>query len=81
MGLTYFDSVTPLENHRLRIEMSSGNTILLDLTSKLETTRFCPLKEPEVFESVAIDGDFLVFGRRVKIGATEVMDMVMLPDA
>lgn len=79
MDISFFKSVTPLEKHCLLIEMSSGNSVRLDLSPKLETVRFCPLKDPEVFQRVAIDGDFLVFGHKVKIGATEVMNMVMLP--
>ncbi len=75
----HYKSVTPMEGYRLHIEMSTGNSIILDLSPKLETVRFCPLKDPEIFGSVAIDGDFLVFGRKVKIGATEVMNMIMLP--
>lgn len=77
--MSFFKSVTPLEGCQLRIEMATGNTVMLDLSLKLETNRFCPLKDPEVFHSVAIDGDFLVFGSKVKLGATEIMDMVMLP--
>lgn len=76
--MSFFKAVTPMEDYSLQIEMATGNTILLDLSSKLETTRFYPLKDPDVFKSVAIDGDFLVFGNKVKIGATEVMNMVML---
>jgi len=77
--MSFFKAVTPMEGCRLHIEMATGNTVLLDLSPKLETTRFCPLKDPELFQSVSIDGDFLVFGSKVKIGATEVMNMVMLP--
>lgn len=79
--MSFFKSVTPMEGYRLKIEMSTGNSVTLNLSPKLETMRFCTLKDPEVFGSVAIDGDFLVFGQKVKIGATEVMDMVMLPSA
>ena len=77
--MSFFKNVKPLENTCLKIEMASGNTVVLDLSAKLESNRFCPLKEPDVFNSVAIDGDFIVFGNKVKIGATEVMNMVMLP--
>lgn len=77
--MSFFKAVTPLEGCQLHIEMATGNTVLLDLSRKMETTRFCPLKDPELFRSVAIAGDFLVFGSKVKIGAAEVMDMVMLP--
>ena len=77
--MSFFKTVTPLENTCLKIEMISGNTVVLDLSTKIESNRFCPLKEPDVFNSAAIDGDFIVFGSKVKIRATEIMNMVMLP--
>ena len=77
--MSFFKAVMALEGCCLHIEMATGNSIRLDLSPKLETTRFCPLKDTELFNSVAIDGDFLIFGDKVKIGATEVMNMVMLP--
>ena len=78
--MPFFKAVQPMKNYHLHIEMNSGNTILLNLSQKLDTIRFYPLKNPAVFDSVSIDGDYLVFGNKVKIGATEVMDMVMIPD-
>lgn len=79
--MCFFKAVMPLEGNCLHIEMASGNIVVLDFSGKLESNRFCPLKDPDVFRSVAIEGDFLVFGNKVKIGAAEVMNMVMLPDS
>lgn len=67
-----------MDDYWLQIEMSTGNIVQLDLSPKLKTTRFCPLKDNALFRSVTIDGDFLVFGNKVKLGATEIMNMVML---
>ena len=77
--MSFFKAVTPMEAYCLNIEMATGNSVLIDLSSKLESNRFFPLKDLDVFRSVSIDGDFLVFGNKVKIGATELMNMVMLP--
>lgn len=79
MPQSFFKSVMPLEGARLHIEMCSGSTIILDLSDKLKTIRFCSLEDPDLFNSVAIDGDFIVFGEKVKIGASEVGRIAMIP--
>ena len=77
MSHTFFKRVKPLANNTLKIEMCNSNTIWLNFTPLMETTRFWPLREPDVFLSVKIDGNYLVFGKKVRIGATEIMNLVM----
>ena len=63
--------VMPLEGFRLRLE--------LDMSNRLDTIRFCPLREPEVFQSVTTDGRRLYFGRALEITAEEAMSLAMVP--
>ena len=78
MPHSYFKSVIPMANNILKIEMSNNNRIWLNFSPLMYTTRFWPLQDQAVFKSVKIDGNFLVFGKKVKIGATEIMNLVML---
>jgi len=77
MPHSYFKSVIPLTNNILKIEMSNNNRIWLNFSPLMYTTRFWPLQDQAVFQSVKIDGSFLVFGKKVRIGATEIMDLVL----
>ena len=54
-------SVTPLCGKRLRLELSTGSVLELNMASRLETVRFCPLRDEEIFNSVSTDGFYLHF--------------------
>ena len=66
-----------MANNILKIEMSNNNRIWLNFSPLMYTTRFWPLQDRAVFQSVKIDGNFLVFGKKVRIGATEILDLVL----
>ena len=53
--------VMPLEGKRLRLVLSTGSELLLNMSNRLNTVRFCPLKDDEVFNSVTADGFYLHF--------------------
>lgn len=71
--------VTPLKNYKLRLELGSGSVLELDMENRLDTIRFCPLADPEVFASVTTDGRKLYFGNALEITAEEAMDLAMIP--
>ena len=50
-----------LEGRRLRLLLSTGSELLLNMTNRLNTNRFCPLKDDAVFNSVTTDGYYLHF--------------------
>ncbi len=56
-----------------------GSVLELDMSNRLDTIRFCPLREPEVFQSVTTDGRRLYFGRALEITAEEAMSLAMVP--
>ena len=47
--------VRPLENHRLWIRFSSGETRVFDFTPLLDTPAFAPLADEKIFSAVYID--------------------------
>ena len=54
-------SVTPLQGKRLRLELCTGSVLELNMATRLETVRFCPLRDEAVFNSVSTDGFYLHF--------------------
>lgn len=78
MPKVYFKSVTALPRYHLLIVMETGNIIHFDMKSRLNTMRFGELKDIDLFNSVKTDGTYLIFGDgKVKIGASELMDLLM----
>ena len=63
-GIAYADApgsaikisgVRPLEDHRLWIRFTNGETKIFDFSNLLDTPAFSPLKDPSVFSGVYID--------------------------
>lgn len=54
-------SVVPLEGKRLHLTLSTGSELLLNMKNRLQTTRFYPLNNDAVFNSVTTDGFYLHF--------------------
>lgn len=77
-----FRSVMPLPNYQLKIEMETGNDILFDFTSRLQSVRYGKLQDLKIFESVRTDGDALIFGvnekELVTVTADDFMDLLMI---
>jgi len=77
-----FRSVTLLPNYQLKIQMETGNDILFDFTSRIQSIRYGRLQDPEIFASVRTDGDALIFGvneeELVTITADDFMDLLMI---
>ena len=54
-------SVVPLAEKRLRLTFCTGSELLLNMKNRLHTTRFYPLNDDAVFNSVTTDGFYLHF--------------------
>lgn len=57
----YILSVSPLEDKLLKINLITGSTLILNMKNRLMTTRFAPLKNNQVFDSVSTDGYYIKF--------------------
>ena len=60
-ALPLIQSVVPLEGKRLRLVLRTGSELLLNMQNRLHTTRFYPLNDDAVFNSVTTDGFYLHF--------------------
>ena len=53
--------VTPLPGYRLRLELTSGSLLELNMAEQLGQVRYAPLKDMDIFNSVTTDGWMLIF--------------------
>ena len=53
--------VKPLPGKRLRLTLTTGSILELNMGNRLNTVRFCPLREDRIFNSVTTDGFYLHF--------------------
>ena len=53
--------VVPLKGKYLKLNLSTGSVLLLNMKNRLNTTRFYPLNDDTVFNSVTTDGFYLHF--------------------
>lgn len=52
----------PLENSRIRLEMATGSTLLLNLKNHIRGGSYSSLQDEKLFRSVEVVGETLVFG-------------------
>ena len=57
----YILSVSPLKDKILDIELITGSKLILNMKNRLMTTRFAPLKDNQIFDSVSTDGYYIKF--------------------
>lgn len=61
MRRKYIRAATPLENYILQIDYWNGSKLLLDLSQKLDSIRFRPMKDPDTWNSATTNGVFVRF--------------------
>lgn len=66
--------VTPLQDYVLRVEYSSGSTVLFHMKEMLNKgCRFRGLDEPGVWETAQTDGRFVRWPRYAEISFDEIL--------
>lgn len=69
--------VQPLKNWRIRLELSSGSILELNLEHYQHTVCHNPLKNAEIFQSVTTDGNNLLFGDTLQITGDELASLAL----
>ena len=81
MGRVPIMAVWPLQAGVLQIIFETGSTVVVDLLSKFETARFCPLKEETVWKNAKTDGNFVRWYRDglpvVEMSCEEILGMIV----
>lgn len=70
------ENVVPKENYRLEVLLKNGNSVILNMESRLSTIRFGLLKDKEFFKKVTTDGNFIRWGNKVEISVSEVFQLI-----
>lgn len=69
--------VIPQEEYIIKVVLSNGHMILLDLNSKINTTRFNILKNEELFKKLTLKDDFIIWrnkeGDQVELSYTDIL--------
>ena len=73
--MTRIKSVTPRDGCRLEVLLANGSSVILDLSSRLNTVRFGLLEDEAFFRSASTDGDFVRWGSQIEISASEVFQL------
>lgn len=68
-------SIQPMEDYRMKISLSNGSTIVLNLKTKLRTVRFSPLRDKTLFDGATTDGRSIRWNELIEISTTEIFDI------
>ncbi len=67
----------PYEGYRILIELTNGNSIIIDFESKLNTLRFCMLENKDLFKRVYTDGYSIIWNKgKLRVSMSEIMEML-----
>lgn len=68
-------SIRPLEGYQMEINFVNSDTVILDMTNKLRSIRFEPLKDKSLFDSAVTDGESIIWNSMIEISTTEVFQL------
>lgn len=74
MKRMYITAVKPLNNYVLQVDFVSSSRLLLDMSEKIDSLRFRPLKKLDVWNSVTTNGVFVRFGN-IEVAHDEILAM------
>ncbi len=78
MRRQFITEVKPMENYILQVIFVSGSYVFLDMKPQLESVRFRPLKNPQIWDSATTNGIFVRFGN-VELAHDEILTMLETP--
>ena len=73
--MTQIKAVTPKEDYRLEVALENGSSVSLDFANRLQTIRFCPLANRDLFARAGTDGTLITWDRQVEISISEVFQL------
>lgn len=74
MKRMYITAVKPLKNYILQIDFVSSSRLLLDMSERINSLRFRPLKSLDVWNSATTNGVFVRFGD-IEVAHDEILAM------
>lgn len=68
-------NVNYLEGYTLKICLNNGNSLILNLESKINTLRFLQLRDRELFKKASTDGYCIYWNELIEISITEAFEI------
>lgn len=68
-------AVEPMNEYRLKVGFNNGNTVILDLSEKVKTTRFCQLIKSDLFLQAKTDCDRVYWNELMELSVTELFEL------
>jgi len=73
--LSRIQEITAEEDYKLKVLLDNGSSIILNLKSRLGTTRFGVLIDREFFSKATTDGCFIRWEDKVEISVSELFQL------
>lgn len=68
-------NVLPKEDYKIEVILENGNSVILNMESRLHTIRFGLLENKEFFNRVTTDGNFIKWEDKVEISVSEIFQL------
>ncbi len=78
MPRRFIIAVKPMEDYILRVDFISGSHVMLDMKAYIDSVRFRPLKDLEIWKTATTNGIFVRFGD-VELAHDEILAMLEIP--
>jgi hypothetical protein len=66
--------VKPEPDYSVVVNLSNGCSVVLDMSMKFHTARFCGLKNAELFAKVKTDGNCIYWNQSIEMSITDLLD-------
>jgi len=67
--------VIPKEDYHLEVQLDNGNSVILDLRSRIGTVRFGMMSDIEFFRRATTDGSYIRWDNKIEISVNEVFQL------
>lgn len=74
-GVSHIKKVIPKDGYMLEVLLDNGNSVILNMESRLETVRFGILSDKELFYRVITDGSYIRWDNMLEISINEVFQL------
>lgn len=73
--MSRIEKVIPMENYCLEVLLENGSSVVLNLTSRLQTVRFGVLSDSELFRRATTDGYCVRWDKKVELSIDEIFQL------
>lgn len=74
--MSYIKTVIPKDDYKLEVLLDNGNVIILCFEDRLNTLRFSPLRNKDLFSQATTNGSFIQWQMQIEISIAEVFEWV-----